>query len=246
MTPTPVTKPAARAAAPPKPAAAPRPKPRISSGFLLRDRPRSSLQPRRRRQRLDAGRVRSTRSSGARLALRRRRRGQGSSRSARRTSAPSRASLRRPAFCTLLGCRDREAPRRGRDDVLRHRRWDDRAGRRPGTAMSEAAAQPAAGRELYVRHARLEGRSVARLRAVDQGDRCVVEAEVWPSAEREQHRRRPVLVSEPGRGDTLRHARGRGAHSARRRRPRVVALRKALSRGQRQRPRSGRLQGSLR
>ena len=48
--------------------------------------------------------------------------------------------------------------------------------------MSEAAAaaQPAPGQELYVRHARLDGRSVARLRAVDEGDRCVVEAEVWP------------------------------------------------------------------
>ena len=48
--------------------------------------------------------------------------------------------------------------------------------------MSEAAAaQTGVGRELYVRHARLEGRSVARLRAVDEGDRCVVEAEVWPN-----------------------------------------------------------------
>jgi hypothetical protein len=35
--------------------------------------------------------------------------------------------------------------------------------------------------ELYVRHARLGGRSVALLRAVDHGDRCVVEAEVWPN-----------------------------------------------------------------
>jgi hypothetical protein len=48
--------------------------------------------------------------------------------------------------------------------------------------MSEAAAaQPSASRELYVRHARIDGCSVARLRAVDEGDRCVVEAEVWPS-----------------------------------------------------------------
>jgi len=35
-------------------------------------------------------------------------------------------------------------------------------------------------RELYVRHARLDGRSVAVLRAVDEGDRVVVEAQVWP------------------------------------------------------------------
>jgi hypothetical protein len=45
----------------------------------------------------------------------------------------------------------------------------------PGQA---AAASP---RELFVRHARKDGRSVAVLRAVDYGDSCVVEAEVFPS-----------------------------------------------------------------
>ena len=35
-------------------------------------------------------------------------------------------------------------------------------------------------RELFVRHARKDGRSVALLRAVDHGDSCVVEAEVHP------------------------------------------------------------------
>lgn len=44
-----------------------------------------------------------------------------------------------------------------------------------------AAAEPASGRELYVRHARIDGCSIVRLRAVDEGDRCVVEAEVWPN-----------------------------------------------------------------
>ena len=34
--------------------------------------------------------------------------------------------------------------------------------------------------ELFVRHARKEGRSVAVLRAVDHGDSCVVETEVFP------------------------------------------------------------------
>lgn len=34
--------------------------------------------------------------------------------------------------------------------------------------------------ELFVRHARKDGRSVAVLRAVDRGDACVVEAEVFP------------------------------------------------------------------
>lgn len=47
--------------------------------------------------------------------------------------------------------------------------------------MSEAAAQLPDGRELYVRHARIDGCSIARLRAVDHGDRCIVEAEVWPN-----------------------------------------------------------------
>jgi hypothetical protein len=35
--------------------------------------------------------------------------------------------------------------------------------------------------ELFVRHARRADRSVALLRAVDYGDQCVVEAEVWPA-----------------------------------------------------------------
>lgn len=35
-------------------------------------------------------------------------------------------------------------------------------------------------RELFVRHARKDGRSVALLRAVDHGDSCVVETEVFP------------------------------------------------------------------
>ena len=47
--------------------------------------------------------------------------------------------------------------------------------------MSEAAVQAESGRELYVRHARIDGRSVAVLRAIDEGDRCLVEAEVWPN-----------------------------------------------------------------
>ncbi len=37
-----------------------------------------------------------------------------------------------------------------------------------------------AGRELFVRHARKDGRSIAILRAVDRGGQCVVEAEVFP------------------------------------------------------------------
>lgn len=36
------------------------------------------------------------------------------------------------------------------------------------------------GRELFVRHARKDGRSVAVLRAIDYGVECVVETEVYP------------------------------------------------------------------
>jgi hypothetical protein len=35
-------------------------------------------------------------------------------------------------------------------------------------------------REMFVRHAELDGRSIARLRVIDRGDACVVEAEVFP------------------------------------------------------------------
>jgi hypothetical protein len=34
--------------------------------------------------------------------------------------------------------------------------------------------------ELFVRHAKRDGRSVAMLKAIDYGDSCVVEAEVFP------------------------------------------------------------------
>ncbi len=45
--------------------------------------------------------------------------------------------------------------------------------------FSEAPAT--APRELFVRHARRDGRSVAVLRAIDYGASCVVEAEVYPA-----------------------------------------------------------------
>jgi hypothetical protein len=49
--------------------------------------------------------------------------------------------------------------------------------------LSELVPEPgaaAAGRELFVRHARKDGRSVAVLRAVDYGVECVVETMVYP------------------------------------------------------------------
>jgi len=38
-----------------------------------------------------------------------------------------------------------------------------------------------AARELFVRHARKDGRSVAIMRAIDYGNHCVVETEVYPA-----------------------------------------------------------------
>jgi hypothetical protein len=47
-------------------------------------------------------------------------------------------------------------------------------------AEAEAPAHQGPERELFVRHARKDGRLVAILRAVDRGESCVVEAEVYP------------------------------------------------------------------
>jgi len=52
-------------------------------------------------------------------------------------------------------------------------------------------APPTAGRELFVRHAKKDGRSVAILRAVDYGTSCVVEAEVFPVGARTAETVRP-------------------------------------------------------
>jgi hypothetical protein len=45
-----------------------------------------------------------------------------------------------------------------------------------------AVRHPSA-RELFARHAKREGRSIVRLRAVDYGDSCVVETEVFAGAD---------------------------------------------------------------
>jgi len=52
------------------------------------------------------------------------------------------------------------------------------------------------GRELYVRHARKDGRSVAILRAVDHGDSCVVEAEVFQAGAEAAIRPGPYTFSD--------------------------------------------------
>jgi hypothetical protein len=56
--------------------------------------------------------------------------------------------------------------------------------RLPG-APGDLAAPPTTprldgARELFVRHARKDGRSVAVVRAIEYADRCIVEADVFP------------------------------------------------------------------
>jgi hypothetical protein len=50
--------------------------------------------------------------------------------------------------------------------------------------VSHPEAEPLAtspGRELFVRHARRDGKSLAVMRAVEYGTSCMVEAEVFPA-----------------------------------------------------------------
>ena len=60
-----------------------------------------------------------------------------------------------------------------------------------GSAKGRHPGVPTTGKELFVRHARRDGRSVAVMRAIDYGDSCVVEAEVYPSGVASAEPRRP-------------------------------------------------------
>jgi hypothetical protein len=75
------------------------------------------------------------------------------------------------------------------------------AGSEPdGLAAADAptAAPPASngGRELFVRHARKDGRLVAMLRAVDHGQSCVVEAEVYAAGSTQLSRPGPYTFTD--------------------------------------------------
>ena len=52
-------------------------------------------------------------------------------------------------------------------------------------------------RELFVRHARRDGRSVAVLRAVDYGTSCVVETEVYPVSSQTPTAPGPYTFADP-------------------------------------------------
>jgi hypothetical protein len=64
------------------------------------------------------------------------------------------------------------------------------------SAETSSAAGGAPGRELFVRYARKNGRIVARLRAVDQGGSCVVEAEVHPNGSTQLMRPGPYTFAD--------------------------------------------------
>lgn len=57
---------------------------------------------------------------------------------------------------------------------------------------------PGTGRELFVRHAKRDGRSVARLRAVNRGGSCVVEAEVFPAGATDPVHAGPYTFADAG------------------------------------------------
>ena len=61
--------------------------------------------------------------------------------------------------------------------------------------MSATETGPTPARELFVRHARRDGRSVAVMRAVDHGNSCVVEAEVFQTASAEPSRPGPYTFA---------------------------------------------------
>jgi hypothetical protein len=60
-----------------------------------------------------------------------------------------------------------------------------------GTAAAATGPQ-----QLFVRHARRDGRSVLVLRAVDYGDSCVVEAEAFPAGALEAVRPGPYTFAD--------------------------------------------------
>ena len=88
--------------------------------------------------------------------------------------------------------------------------------------MSSLAPEPA-GRELFVRHAKRDGRSVTVLRAVDYGNACVVEAEVFPIGSTDTVHPGPYTFADAAQATALRHRGRREPHVPRLRRLRRIA-----------------------
>jgi hypothetical protein len=57
--------------------------------------------------------------------------------------------------------------------------------------------------ELFVRHAKRDGRSVAILRALDYGSSCVVEAEVFPAKSHTTVRPGPYTFADANQATTF-------------------------------------------
>jgi hypothetical protein len=72
---------------------------------------------------------------------------------------------------------------------------------RPASVLG--AERELAERELFVRHARKDGRLVAVLRAVDHGASCVVEAEVYPHGSTQLVRPGPYTFSDAQRASAF-------------------------------------------
>jgi hypothetical protein len=66
----------------------------------------------------------------------------------------------------------------------------------PAPVLAGSAGIATAGRELFVRHARKDGRLVAVLRAVDHGASCIVEAEVYPAGSTQLTRPGPYTFAD--------------------------------------------------
>lgn len=58
------------------------------------------------------------------------------------------------------------------------------------------AAEASTGREIFVRHARKDGRLVASLRGLDHGTSCTVEAEVYPHGSNQLTRPGPYTFAD--------------------------------------------------
>jgi hypothetical protein len=81
------------------------------------------------------------------------------------------------------------------NDLLHLRPSQDQTA--PAEALGSLHVSPVAEeRELFVRHARKDGKVVAMLRAVDRGSSCVVEAEISPQGRNETVRTGPYTFSD--------------------------------------------------
>ena len=137
-------------------------------------------------------------------------------------------ALQAPAGTTTVPAPAPVTHRAGHDHAGR----DDAGTRRSVSELEHVApGLPAGAKELFVRHARKEGRSVAVLRAIDYGSECVVETEVYPPNAVTPLRAGPYTFAEARPGSRVRDGSRRGADVPRLRHPGRLSSR-AFNRGQ--------------